>query len=436
MMRCFTLSLSCVSLAGALDNGAALTPPMGWLSWERFACQVDCEAEPYNCISAQLYKDMADRMEADGWKKAGYEYVNVDDCWPASSRDANGLIQADERRFPGGIKALCEYIHTKGLKCGLYTDIGPTTCGGYAALNVTDDTGNTQFVRDMENFASWGIDSLKVDGCNQATSMMPVTYPRLSAALVAAGKGEGRPIVYSCSWPAYISNHMTKAVYESLKSNCNMWRNYVDIIDTWGSVKRITKWWQQNQDSLVAVAGPGHWNDPDMILAGNPGLSQSEYEVQFSLWSIFAAPLLLSNDLRTIDDAAKGLLQNPDVIAVNQDTLGIQGRCISGEVPDGQSVWLRPLAGGDVAVAMFNGHAGVPSTPHNMSISARDAGLNMTAFTVYDLLRRRPVGDYKPFVFVDTYSAEVPVSSVHFVRLVPANGGMGVPDTPSANVFV
>lgn len=406
----------------ALDNGAARTPPMGWLSWERYACTTDCEADPTNCISARLYKDMADRMAADGWKQAGYEYVNVDDCWPASSRDANGLIEADESRFPGGIKALCDYIHSKGLKCGLYTDIGPTTCGGYLALNVTGDMANTQFEKDMNTFASWGIDSLKVDGCNQDTSVMPISYPRLSKALVEAGQRQGHPILYSCSWPAYLAipgKSIPDDVYDALAEYCNIWRNWDDITDSWdGSVKHIIKWWhdQQNSSKLIEAAGPGHFNDPDMILAGNTGLSQSEYEVQFSLWSIFAAPMLMSNDLRQIDSAAKSLLQNKDIIAVSQDKLGRQGRCVWGDVPDGQSVWARPLDGGDVAVALFNGHEGVPSTPHNITMTSTMVGFNSSTFSVYDLLNHRHIG-----TFTQSYTAPVPTSSVHFVRISPVS---------------
>eukprot|EP00929_Paragymnodinium_shiwhaense_P024010 TRINITY_DN14897_c0_g1_i6.p1 TRINITY_DN14897_c0_g1~~TRINITY_DN14897_c0_g1_i6.p1 ORF type:complete len:432 (+),score=109.30 TRINITY_DN14897_c0_g1_i6:87-1382(+) len=397
----------------ALDNGVARTPPMGWLSWERYACNVDCEKMPGNCINAQLYMDMADRMVADGWKEAGYEYVNVDDCWPASSRDAQGLIQADEKRFPGGIKALCDYIHSKGLKCGLYTDIGATTCGGYLALNVTADRSNSEFVKEIGNFASWGIDSLKVDGCNQDPKVMNITYPRLSNVLVEAGRLKQRPIMYSCSWPAYISipgQNISKEVYDDLAKYCNIWRNYRDIVDTWDS------YWNDNQDMMAEAAGPGHFNDPDMILAGNTGLSIYEYQAQFVLWSIFAAPLLMSNDLRTIDDEAKKLLQNPDIIKVNQDPLGKQGKRVGGH-PDSTSIWARPLVGGDVAVAFLNEVPGVPGTPRNVSVTAKMAGLGSKQFTVYDLLQREKVAGGK--AFVGEWTAVVPANGVRFVRLSP-----------------
>jgi hypothetical protein len=269
----------------------------------------------------------------------------------------------------------------------------------------------------VELFASWGIDSLKVDGCNQAISVMPVSYPRLSGALVDAGMQQGHPILYSCSWPAYISipgDKISKDVYDSLMKYCNIWRNWADISDSWDSVKSIIKWWHDNQDAMMNAAGPGHFNDPDMILAGNTGLSQSEYEVQFSLWSIFAAPLLMSNDLRKISSSVKSLLQNPDIIAINQDEMGIQGKCVSGDVPNGQSVWMRPLSGGNTAVALLNGATGVPSTPANITVSFNSLGLSAERLLVYDLLKRQNVGEY-----TGEYTAKVPTNSVHFVRLSP-----------------
>jgi len=312
-------------------------------------------------------------------------------------------------------------IHSKGLKCGLYTDIGATTCGGYLALNVTNDPNNENFAKDMANFAKWGIDSLKVDGCNQDPNVMPVTYPRLGKELVKQGKAYNRPIVYSCSWPAYIAipgHNISAAVYQSLAENCNMWRNWDDINDSWQSIKSIIKWWHDHQDDLVKYAGPGHWNDPDMILAGNTGLSASEYETQFAFWSIFAAPLLMSNDLRAIDSEMKALLQNKDIIAVSQDKLGVEGRCVSGAVPDGQSVWVRPLAGGDKAVVLFNGHTGVPGIPQNITVTAQQAGLTSARFIVYDLLKQHRVGPSSGFE--KEYTAYVPANSVHFIRLTEA----------------
>eukprot|EP00928_Gymnodinium_smaydae_P096782 TRINITY_DN8618_c0_g1_i2.p1 TRINITY_DN8618_c0_g1~~TRINITY_DN8618_c0_g1_i2.p1 ORF type:complete len:340 (+),score=35.65 TRINITY_DN8618_c0_g1_i2:46-1065(+) len=309
---------------------------------------------------------------------------------------------------------------------------GATTCGGYLALNVTTDASNEEFKRDMDNFASWGIDSLKVDGCNQDTKDMSVTYPRLSRELVKAGQKYERPIVYSCSWPAYIGipgQNITAEVYDSLKQYCNIWRNWDDISDTWDSVKSIIRWWHDRQldSSLLSAAGPGHFNDPDMILAGNTGLSKSEYEVQFAMWSIFAAPLLMSNDLRNIDQSMKELLQNSDVIAVNQDKLGIEGRWVSGSVPDGQSVWARPLENDCVAVALLNGHAGVPGTPSNITFTSNAVGLKTAGFQVYDLLKRKPLG-----TFSSTYTALVESNSVHFLRLSPATFVAEASSSPSA----
>ncbi len=175
----------------ALQNGLAKTPPMGWLSWERYACNLDCANYPDSCINDKLYMNMADMLVAGGWKDVGYEYVNIDDCWPLQARDASNTVVADPARFPNGIKAVCDYIHSKGLKCGLYTDIGTMTCGGYPGLNTANNA--TQSNEDIKLFASWGIDSLKVDGCYADVSTMPMTYPLVGKQLL----GTKRPIMYS-----------------------------------------------------------------------------------------------------------------------------------------------------------------------------------------------------------------------------------------------
>jgi len=194
--------------ARALDNGVGRTPARGWLSWERFACTVDCAAAPNGCISERLYMEMADAMVAGGWRDAGYEYVDVDDCWLARARDASGRLAADPERFPSGIRALADYVHARGLKLGLYTDVGATTCEGYPALDVpvsgeadVPSVGASRgYAADLALLASWGIDPLKVDGCNQPTDHYAVTYPRVSRALNATG----RAVLLSCSWPAYM----------------------------------------------------------------------------------------------------------------------------------------------------------------------------------------------------------------------------------------
>nr|XP_042906106.1 alpha-N-acetylgalactosaminidase isoform X2 [Parasteatoda tepidariorum] len=314
----------------SLDNGLALTPPMGWLSWLRFVCNIDCKEDPLNCISEKLYMDMADEMVAEGFKDAGYEYVNVDDCWMAKERDSSGKLVPNSERFPSGIKALADYVHAKGLKLGIYTDCGTKTCAGYPG-------SFNNYEIDAQTFAEWGIDMLKVDGCYANPKDMDALYPSITSAL----NNTGRPIVFSCSWPAYQVDTGMDPDYSSIAKHCNLWRNYNDIEDSWASVLSIIDFYAAHQDELIAAAGPGHWNDPDMIIGGNFGLSYEEARSQLALWAIMASPLLMSNDLRSLKPEFKELLLNKDILSINQDTLGLMGKRIYNRTEEGIITPLR-----------------------------------------------------------------------------------------------
>ncbi|XP_039346578.1 alpha-N-acetylgalactosaminidase-like isoform X4 [Mauremys reevesii] len=313
-----SILLGLAACCSSLDNGLLRTPPMGWLPWERFRCNTDCKTDPGNCISEYLIKAMADKMAEDGWKELGYEYVNLDDCWSAKERDSQGRLQPDPDRFPSGIKALADYIHSKGLKFGIYSDMGNYTCMGYPGTTL--DTIDT----DAKTFAEWEVDMLKLDGCYSNSSVKAIGYPKMSIAL----NKTGRPIAYSCSWPAYEGGLPPKVNYTVLGDICNLWRNFGDIQDSWESVLNIIEWYGNNQDKLQPAAGPGRWNDPDMLIIGNFGLSYEQSKVQMALWAILAAPLFMSSDLRTISEDAKYILQNKLLIYINQDSLGIQGQRI------------------------------------------------------------------------------------------------------------
>lgn len=332
----------------ALDNGLALTPPMGWMTWQRYRCETDCSGPgAKRCINEDLIKEMADRLAEDGWLSAGYQYINIDDCWMLPERDAEGYMVPDPKRFPSGMKKLGEYIHQKGLKFGTYGDIGRKTCQGLAGFK-------DHFEQDANTLAEWKVDYIKVDGCNEKLEDMWRDYPAFGAAL----NKTGRPIVYSCSWPAYMPHkcEKTDGCMDSLVQHCNLWRNFDDVADSWDSVKSIASFWTRSNasDEMIKAAGPGHWNDPDMLLVGDFGLSASEEQTQFALWAIFAAPLFMSNNLREISVQSRDILQNTEIIAVNQDPLGKQGFCVSGCEGSRKKVWARPLAGGDVAVVLQN----------------------------------------------------------------------------------
>lgn len=436
-----------------MNDGLARTPPMGWNSWNKFSCHID----------ENIVREIADAMVSTGMKDAGYEYVVIDDCWMAPTRDANGNLQPDSRTFPHGIKALADYVHSKGLKFGIYSCNGTRTCQGLPASLGYEE-------QDARLFASWDVDYLKYDfcysekavceidkitvdgvdyeaeapenvieggaaigflskcsgercvsqigegsgsleftsvhvpraGCYQLTIQyvhrggdvgpravfmsvngkegqrlrlinwtyerdavstleVPVelqeggnrirfynpytsreitiqNYTKMSQALQATG----RPIVFSlCEWG-------THRPWEWGAPIAHLWRTTGDIFDKWESVLSIL----DRQVGLERYAGPGGWNDPDMLEVGNGGMTATEYRAHFSLWCLLNAPLMAGNDLRHMDEETRAILTNKEVIAVNQDPAGVQGSRIR---KDGdQEVWAKVLANGDRAVILFN----------------------------------------------------------------------------------
>ncbi|XP_055613035.1 alpha-N-acetylgalactosaminidase-like [Uranotaenia lowii] len=300
-----------------LDNGLARTPPMGWMTWERFRCITDCKKYPDECISEQLIKRTADLMVSEGYLAAGYDYINIDDCWSTHARDSEGRLVPDPDRFPSGMKNLSDYVHEKGLKFGLYQDIGTNTCMGYPGMK-------DHLEIDAQTFADWGVDFIKIDGCYADAIQMVDDYIIFGDLM----NKTGRPILYSCSWPAYQEEKDVIPDYETLKKTCNMWRNWGDIEDSHSSVETITAYFSDNQDRIQPHSGPGHWNDPDTLILGNYGLSYEQSKSQLAVWTCLAAPLLLSNDLATVTPDVRELLLNSEIIAVNQDPLGIQGLMI------------------------------------------------------------------------------------------------------------
>jgi len=317
-----------------LDNGLARTPPMGWNSWNKFGCNV----------SDKLIREVADAISANGMREAGYQYVTIDDCWQVG-RTPQGTIVADSARFPTGIKALADYVHGKGLKFGIYTDAGRKTCEGrpgsygYEAI-------------DAKTYASWGVDYVKIDWCNADGLDARTQYTIFRDALAASG----RKIVFSiCEWGS-------NRPWEWAPDVGNLWRTTGDISDRWSSVLTLvdlsSQYWH--------VAKPGAWNDPDMLEVGNGGMTQTEYRSHFSLWAMMAAPLIAGNDVRTMLDSTRtagdtrDILLNRDVIAVDQDSLGVQGTIVQAS-PSELQVWVKPLADGSRAVLLFN-RASVAST--------------------------------------------------------------------------
>jgi alpha-galactosidase len=389
----FLLFISAAAFAQDSSPSAnlALTPPMGWNSWNKFACNVGDE----------LIRGMADAMVKSGMKDAGYQYVVIDDCWQVS-RDQDGNIVADPQRFPSGIKALADYIHSLGLKFGIYSDAGSKTCAGRPG-------GLGHEYQDALKYAAWGVDYLKYDWCNTTTQDAKASYANIRHALDAAG----RPIVLSiCEWGT------AKPWLWGEEVGGNLWRTTGDIQDQWeGKIK-----WKDGsccgygmlniadqQVGIESFAGPGHWNDPDMLEVGNGGMTDTEYRSHFSLWAMLAAPLIAGNDLRSMTPAIHDILTNREVIAVDQDPLGREGTRVSknGDL----EVWARPLQGGNRAVILFNRG----TAEQTITVNWEDVGYpSHLSAAVRDLWQEKDLGK-----FTGKFSAPVASHGVVMVTVKP-----------------
>jgi alpha-galactosidase len=359
------------------DNGLARTPPMGWNSWNQFA----------NHIDDATVRGIADAMASNGMRDAGYVYVNIDDTWEGQ-RDARGNIQPN-RKFPD-MKALADYVHSKGLKLGIYSSPGPDTCEGYEGSYGHEE-------QDAQTYAAWGIDYLKYDWCGAFTlykdSEMQTVYQKMGDALLASG----RDIVFSlCQYGLVDVWKWGPAV------GGNLWRTAGDIRDSWESVSAIGF----SQDRFAPYARPGHWNDPDMLEIGNGHMTDTEYRTHMTLWSMLAAPLIAGNDLRNMSASVHEILTNREVIAIDQDKAGHQATRVwqSGQ----QEIWSRELAGGDIAVAVFNRAA----QDANITFRWADAGISKTPSCIRDLWRHA-----NQTVAKSTYSARIPGHGVVLLRL-------------------
>ena len=360
---------------------------MGWNSWNRYKC----------AVSEELIRAQADALVASGMRDAGYEYLNVDDCWMAAERNSDGDLEADPQRFPSGIRALADYVHSQGLKFGIYSSAGLHTCAGLPA-------GMGHEKRDAARYASWGVDYLKYDNCHSGGIPPQVRFKAMSEALNATG----RPILFSmCEWGVDQPWDGWAAPL------ANVWRTTEDIRPAWDSVATIT----DRNEPLYAAAGPGAFNDPDMLEVGNKGLTDVEARAHFSLWAIMKSPLLAGCDLTNMTEATHATLTNQEVIAVNQDALGVQGRVMKRlNDPDAGAleVWACPLEDGDVAVLLFNRDENFPNAePRTISFVWEDVGLPAGIMVaVRNLWDHTDEGN-----FLRGFHADVPAHGVVMLRV-------------------
>jgi alpha-galactosidase len=382
---CAGLLLVPADVARSAEMELAPTPPMGWNSWNKFACNV----------SEKLIKETADAMVTSGMKDAGYQYVVIDDCWQVS-RDAEGNIVADPERFPSGMKALGDYIHSKGLKFGIYSDAGEKTCQSRPGSKGHEE-------QDAKQYAAWGVDYLKYDWCFTDGQEPHEAYIKMSHALRATG----RPIVFSmCEWGSSEPWRWAQGVSQ-------LWRATGDIQDCWDCSR---PWGGMGVihiidllENLYPYAGPGHWNDADMLEVGNGGMTASEYRAHFSFWCLFASPLMAGNDVRSMSPEASAILLNKDAIAVNQDPLGIQGRKVLDRGP--YEVWMKPLVDGSRAVIFFN--RGTEAAPIRVTWEQLGLSPNGTA-QVRDLWAQKDRGAFTGFL-----EMLVAPHDVRFMRVTP-----------------
>jgi alpha-galactosidase len=371
------------------------TPPLGWNSWNAF----------HENINEQQIREIADAMVTSGLRDVGYVYLNLDDKWmDDDGRDGSGNLVGDSVRFPSGMAALAEYVHDKGLKFGLYGDRGTETCAHYNNNTPCQSGSYGRETQDAATFASWGVDYLKYDNCSPAAGRdgdqaQEADYRAMGDAL----KASGRPIVFSiCAWDGKPwmpeVGHLWRSTFDigPCFSGCNEWyRNIDQIID--------------ENNETPDWAGPGHWNDPDMMVIGNSALSHDETVAHFSMWAIMAAPIILGNDLRSIPNEILEILTNEEVIAVNQDPAGIQGTRVkdNGDL----EVWMKPLCnpdGPEKAVALLNRSGGTA----NITVSFSDIGVSGTA-SVRDLWAHQDLGDFQ-----DSYSVDVPSHGVAVLKII------------------
>jgi len=389
----FKITIACAQKYSEL----AMTPPMGWNSWNTFQTN----------INEKLVKDIADIMISSGMKDAGYTYIVLDDGWMAKERDSKGNLIADPKKFPSGMKALADYIHEKGLKFGLYNCAGTRTCADYPGTRGYE-------YQDARLYAGIGIDYLKYDWCNTNGINAKEAYTTMSKAIKAAG----RPMIFSlCEW----GNNKPWLWAANVGQ---LWRTTTDITNRFDGIKTNGSWSAfgvmkivDSQDTLRKYAGPGHWNDPDMLEVGN-GMKVNEDRAHFSIWCMLAAPLIAGNDFRKMSPASRDILANKEAIAIDQDVLGMQAYKYM--TRDSVETWIKPLKNNEVAVCFLNRS----STPRKINFdwkkhpikddfSNTNIDFSGSIYKIKDLWTKKEAGNTNK-----AFEQEIPGRDVVMIRLV------------------
>ncbi|MBF9130328.1 ricin-type beta-trefoil lectin domain protein [Plantactinospora sp. S1510] len=391
--------------AQALNNGVARTPPMGWNSWNTFGCN----------INETLIRQVADSIVSSGMRDLGYKYVVVDDCWMNSTRDAQGNLQANSSRFPSGMKALGDYLHARDLLFGIYQAPLDRTCAQYFGSYPGATGAQGHEAQDARQFAAWGVDYLKYDWCSPSGSIDDQV--RVFSIMRDALAATGRPIVYSIN-----SN--------SIHAKTGPQRNWGDVANMWRTTEDITNAWDTGQTNgypmgiqnivnvtvpLAGYAGPGAFNDPDMMEVGRGGMNDTEMHSHFALWAMMASPLIAGNDVRSMNASTQAIMKNQNLIAINQDSLALQAVQVSFDGT--RRVLAKRLSNGDVAVALFN-QSGSTTT---ISTTAAAIGKSGSSFTLRDTWTNATTTS------TGTISASVPAHGTVVYRV--SGGGITNPPT-------
>lgn len=389
IVNCIFILAIVGNLAAQKFENLAQTPPMGWNSWNTFECEG---------VNEKVIKEVADAMISSGMKAVGYEYIVIDDCWQIG-RDEEGYIIVDREKFPSGIKSLVDYVHSKGLKFGIYSDAGTMTCAGRPGSKDYE-------LKDAETYAKWNVDYLKYDWCNTEGQVAETSYKKMRDALYKANK----PIVFSiCEW-GY------SKPWEWAGEVGHLWRTTLDIDlgarydgDKWGNQLGWTAILDK-QVGLEKYAGPGQWNDPDMLAVGNHQMPVNEARSHFSMWCMLAAPLMAGNDLRTMSYDVRDILTNKELILVNQDKLGKQGVKV---IDEGNfEIWIKELANGEIAISLLNREL----KPNHYQLDwAKIKGVEADIeYSIKNLWTGKDMGSTKEIL-----QLEIPVRDVVMLRLKP-----------------
>ncbi len=395
--------MSTCQLVAGTNEGLVPSPPMGWISSERFGCNTDCVNYPEDCISEHLVKTTVDAIFNGDLRTAGFRYVILGDCWQNRSRGPDGILRPDPKRFPLGMKDLADYVHKRGMKLGISIDLGNETLNGYPGC-----LGH--YHRDAETLTGWGVDMVYAAANSLHESHdLNTAYPSMAQEL----KESGRDIVYGCEWPLNLIAKGMQVNYTVITKTCQLYRTHKDMLDSWGSLEEAVKFYADRARAVRNYSRPGHWHDPGPLLVGDYGLSANQEKIQLATWIVMTSPLLVSADLRHLPPVARQLILNKETLNLANDPLFCMGYEVTlrGQV----HVWKKSIlpAGSFALLLMYFNISGGPT---KFSVKLQDIGFTgAAAYNLTDVFSGNSMGTYKPWYTLD---CEVEPTGAVFLKAV------------------